>query len=247
MFVTLPRYGSLRVRAGSSRRREIRCRIRCHVPVTAVQRRFRRRGTPVGCSACHGLLGHDTDLLRQLGPASGARVHDRGRRRAGPSPPPARRGRLLPDRHRRARRQRGPRRRGRRPAAQAVLRRGVRSASAALAAAMESSTRLLHPHHRSRARAPRAGLRAATEGRRPPLRGHLRRPLLQLLRGLLRRGRPDPARQPAARSTQPPGRVGGGEATGSSRSRSGRRSCSSCTTPTPTSCARAPATTRPAR
>ena len=163
----------------------------------------------VGCSAGDGLLHHDTDLLRQLGSASGARLHDRGRGRAGPAPPPARRGRLLPDRHRRARRQRGPCRRGRRHAAQAVLRRGVR----ALPPADDRDglvERLLHPHHRSRARAPRAGLRPAAVRRRRPLRGHLRRPLLQLLRGLLRRERPDPARQPVP-DPPPPRRLGGGE------------------------------------
>ena len=45
--------------------------------------------------------------------------------------------------------------------------------------------RLLHPHHRPRARAAGAGLRPAPARQRPALRGHLRRLLLQLLRGVL--------------------------------------------------------------
>jgi len=48
----------------------------------------------------HAVLCHYAHLLRQLGPSSGSRVHDRGGRRARPSPPPARRGSLLPDGHR---------------------------------------------------------------------------------------------------------------------------------------------------
>ena len=50
------------------------------------------------------LLRHDADLLRQRGAAPRARVHDDRRRRPGAPPPPARRGRVLPHRHRRARR-----------------------------------------------------------------------------------------------------------------------------------------------
>ena len=41
--VPLPPVESFRVPPGPSRRRELRCGIRCHVPVTTVQRRFRRR------------------------------------------------------------------------------------------------------------------------------------------------------------------------------------------------------------
>ena len=54
-------------------------------------------------SADHGVLRHHADLLRQRGPASGARVHDdRGRRRR-PASAAAGGGRVLPHGHRRAR------------------------------------------------------------------------------------------------------------------------------------------------
>ena len=158
---------------------------------------------------CDGVLDHDTDLLRQLRPAPRARLHDRGRRRAGAAPPPLRRGRLLPDRHRRARRQRRPGRRGRRDAAQGVLRHGVGAVPRA-GRGDGVEPRLLHPHHRPRARAPGAGLRAAAEGQGRAVRGHLRRPLLQLVRGVLRRERADPAGQLLPAASQPPGGVGRG-------------------------------------
>src|SRR5204863_4158421 len=70
--------------------------------------------------------------------------------------------------------------------------------------------RLLHPHHGSRARAARAGVRAAPLRRWPALRGHLRRLLLLVLRGVLSGARPRPAGQPVP-DPQPPDRVARGE------------------------------------
>ena len=115
-----------------------------------------------------------------------------------------------------------------------------------LAGAMESShdyfIRTTDPEHERRVQ----DVRPAPLRHRSPLRGHLRRPLLQLLRGLLHRSPTWSSRATCARSTTAPS-SGSRRRTGSSRSRSGRRACSSCTTPTPSSSAPAPATTRRAR
>ena len=118
---TTPCCASWPTRVGARRAAGIASSLSGH-PRNAIYRRL------TGLSRmphCDGVLDHDTDLLRQLRPAPRPRLHDRGRRRAGPPPPPPRRGRLLPDRHRRARRQRRPGRRGRGDAAEGVLRHGV--------------------------------------------------------------------------------------------------------------------------
>ena len=103
-------------------------------------------------SILDALLRHDAHLLRERRAPPRPRLHDDRGRRARPPHAPARRGRLLPHRHRRARRAG----RRRRPSA-----RGSRRASSAtatsvrfkeLAAARERHQRLLHPHHRPRAR-----------------------------------------------------------------------------------------------
>ena len=59
---------------------------------------------PLAFDARDGLLRHDAHLLRERGAAPGPRVHDDRGRHPRPPPPPARRGRVLPHRHRRARR-----------------------------------------------------------------------------------------------------------------------------------------------
>ena len=153
------------------------------------------------------LLSHDADLLRQRGPAHRSRVHDDHGRHHRPPSPPARRGRLLPDGHRRARRQ--DRRLGRARGAHAA--RAGRHAVGALPRPRRRARRLLrllHPHHRPRARGRGAADpdRAARLGRR--LQGQLRRLVLHGQRGVLRRVRP--ARGPPLPGPQDAGRVGGG-------------------------------------
>ena len=86
-----------------------------------------------GRCADEGVLRHHADLLRQRRPAHRARLHDGRRRRPHPLAPAARRAGLVPDRHRRARREgpahrRGERRRRRRSGATSSSRpRGSRS------------------------------------------------------------------------------------------------------------------------
>ena len=84
-------------------------------------------------------------------PAPRARVHDDRRRRAGPPSPPARRGRLLPDGHRRARRAGEARRRARGRHARRAGRPQLRALPGARAAARRdattsSSARATHEH-----------------------------------------------------------------------------------------------------
>ena len=153
------------------------------------------------------LLPHDAHLLRQRGPAHRPRVHDDHGRRHRPPSPAARRGRLLPDRHGRARRQdRHVRREGGADAARArrhpvgeVPRPGRRP---------RRHLRLLHPHHRPRprGRGPADPGPHARDGRR--LQGQLRRLVLHRLGDVLRRVRP-PRGQPLP-GPQDAGRVGGG-------------------------------------
>ena len=64
------------------------------------------------------VLRHHADLLRQRRAPHRPRLHDGHRRRPGPLAPPARRRRLLPHRHRRARAQGAAGRRGQRPHAE---------------------------------------------------------------------------------------------------------------------------------
>ena len=118
---------------------------------------------------------------------------------------PQRRRRVLPHGHRRARRQGGAGRGRRRRLAQAVGRSGRRALPRARARD-RGHQRLLHPHHRSRARGVRAALRRAHARARRPLREHLLGPLLHGLRGLLQRGRSDRRALPRARDACRPGR-----------------------------------------
>ena len=71
----------------------------------------RGRGGLGGSFGRRVLLRHHADLLRQRGAAPRARVHDDRGRHPRPAHAPARRGRVLPHRHRRARRARRARRR----------------------------------------------------------------------------------------------------------------------------------------
>ncbi len=152
--------------------------------------------------------------------------------------------RVLPDRHRRARRagrRRRARARHRAPGAGRPQRRALQGARAAA----RRDQRLLHPHHRPAAHGGRAGGARARARERLRLRGHLRGLVLPALRGLQgrerdRRGQPlpDPPHRADARA--------GGElllpAVAPSRSRS-----SGCTPSARTSSRRAPATTRRCR
>ena len=174
----------------------------------------------VTCAVRHGplrrevdfpreLLHHHSHLLRERRAAPRPRLHDRGRRRAGAPSPPARRGRLLPDRHGRARHQ--GRAGGGGARAHAAAARGP--AGAALPRACRGARRLqrlLHPHHRPGARGVRAGLRGEAQGRRRHREAQLRRPLLHRLRGLLVRARPH-RRGPVPGPRHQAGLAGGGE------------------------------------
>ena len=153
-------------------------------------------------SAADELLRHDADLLRQRGAASGARVlHDR-RRRDGAPHAPARGGRLLSHRHRRARRagRAGGGARGRHAAG---ARRPQRAALRRARPAAERLQRLLHPHERPAAHGQGAGDPQPDPRQRPRLRGRLRGLVLPALRGLQdrcrgRRRQPLPDPQDAA-------------------------------------------------
>ena len=116
------------------------------------------------------LLRHHADLLRKRGAASRARVHDDRRRRDRAPSPPARRGRVLPDRHRRARRARR-RRRARARDQAAGARRPQRRALQGARAADRGLERLLHPHDRPAARRDGAGSARAGARERVRLRG----------------------------------------------------------------------------
>ena len=96
----------------------------------------------------HGLLRHHADLLRQRRAPPRARVHDDRRRHPRPPHAPARRGGLLPHRHRRARRagRAGGRARGRHARRSSPTATPQRFQDAD--AAHQRLQRLLHPHHR---------------------------------------------------------------------------------------------------
>ena len=162
-----------------------------HIGVAGRSRRgSSRRGLVT--SEAHGrralLLRHHADLLRQRGPAPGARVHDDRRRRDGPPPPPARGGRLLPHRDRRARRAGGRRGQGAGPRAQGA-RRSQRRALQGAGSGARGHERLLHPHLRPRAHQAGAGRPAARLRQRLRPRGPLRGLVLPALRRLQGRQR----------------------------------------------------------
>ena len=152
------------------------------------------------------LLRHDADLLRQRRAPHRPRLHDHHRRRPGPLAPPARRRRLVPDGHRRARAQGAPSpprppasRRTSRPTNSARF----REAWAALDIAYDDFIRTTEPRHYA---ATQALLQQAYDNGCDRAR-HLRGPVLRLLRGVLQRvgaGRrqplPDPP--PAGRDVQ---------------------------------------------
>ena len=140
--------------APSRRRRAATAAPAPHAPARDGRPRPRRGSPAAGgdraslAFAADGLLRHDADLLRQRGAAPRPRVHDDRRRHPRPPPSPARRGRVLPHGHRRARR---AGRAGRR-AARASRRRSWPTATPQrfqdADAALNVVQRLLHPHHR---------------------------------------------------------------------------------------------------
>ena len=123
------------------------------------------------------------DLLRQRRASSGARLYDDRRRRARSAHAPARRGRLLPHGHRRARRAGRP---GGREARHHPARAGrpERGALQGARGAAQRHQRLLHPHHRPRAHGEGRRGGPADPRQRPRLRRHLRGLLLPALRRL---------------------------------------------------------------
>ena len=155
----------------------------------ATARRRRPSGPRRSRLERRALLHHHSHLLRQRRAPPGARLHDHRRRHPGALPPPEGRRRLLPHRRGRARQQGRPGRGRARPHA-AAARRPAGAALPGARAPAQRHQRLLHPHHRPRARGLRAAVRRAPEGGRRHREAHLRRPLLHRLRGLLVRARP---------------------------------------------------------
>ena len=174
---------------------------------TAVARRGRCARPACSLRRDGLLLRHHADLLRQRGAAPRARVHDDRRRRDGAPPPPARRGRVLPHRHRRARRAG----RATRPKAQGVDAAELADRNAerfkALAPVLDVTNdffiRTSDPEHI----APGAGGPPARPRQRLRPQGPLRGLVLPALRGLQDRERdrggqplPDPPHRARARA-----------------------------------------------
>ena len=143
---------------------------------------------PLAFDARDGLLHHHPDLLRQRGAAPRARLLDDRGRHHGPPHAPARRGRVLPHGHGRARRAGRAGRRARGRDAEGAGR-PQRRALPGAAAADQRQQRLLHPHLRSAP--PRAGPggHAADPRQRPHVQGPVRGLVLPALRGLQDRDR----------------------------------------------------------
>ena len=141
--------------------------------------------------AADGLLRHHADLLRQRGAAPRPRVHDDRHRHPRPPHAPARRGGVLPHRHRRARRAGRPAGRARGRLAEGA-RRPQRAALPGPDAAHQRLQRLLHPHLRPAPPQARPGGHAAHLRQRPRLQGPVRGLVLPPLRRLQdgRRDRP---------------------------------------------------------
>ena len=176
------------------------------------------------------LLHHNADLLRQRGAARRPRVHDDHERHPGPAPPPAWRRRVLPDRHRRARRQDRARRRGARAHAQGTHRRHLRSVPRVVGH-VRAVQRLLHPHDRRGAQG-RGAAGAGAHPRRPATSTRAR-----TAAGTARRARPSTARTTCSRASSArstAGRSSGSRRrTGSSGCRPTATGCSRCTTQNP--------------
>ncbi len=165
-----------RRRATASEHQQRRCR--CQAPHDAP-----RSLHALNSLAGNVLLRHHADLLRQRGAAPRPCLHDDRCRHPRPPHAPARRGRVLSDRHRRSRGAGGPgRRAARRHPARA--RRQELPAVPRPDAEDRCIQRLLHPHQRSGARGQGPGGDAAGPRQRPRLRGHLRGLLLSALRRL---------------------------------------------------------------
>ena len=110
---------------------------------------------PLASPDADGLLRHHPHLLRERGPAPGARVHHHRRRHPGPAHAPARGGGVLPHGHGRARRAGRAGRRARGRDAEGA-RRPQRRALQGAAAAHQRHQRLLHPHVATRATSARS-------------------------------------------------------------------------------------------
>ena len=133
------------------------------------------------------VLRHHADLLRQRGAPSRARLHDHRRGRAGPPPPPARAGRLLPDGDRRARRARDARRRARgRDAGELADRNYERFQALRRSSARRTTSSSARA---TRGTSPRSSTSDAGEGQRLRVQGPVRGLVLPQLRGLQDRAR----------------------------------------------------------
>ena len=174
---------------------------------------------------------HDADLLRQRRAARRPRLHHDRRRHARPRAAAGGAGRLLPDRHRRARAEHRAHRARARDLGAGALRPDLGGVPRAVGA-LRGPLRRLHPHDGRappprRAQAVGAAARGEDPGRpRRDLPRPLRRLVLPALRGLQGRGRAAPAgqrlpRPRAARASGPR-----------------RRTSSSASRPTRTGCAR---------
>ena len=158
------------IRAGALRRLRTRTAAAARVArSTAAQ-----PAPPLASGTRHGLLRHDAHLLRQRGAAPRPCVHDDRGGHPRPPPPPARRGRLLPHRHRRAR---GAGRQGGR-GARASRRKELADRNAQrfldLLPRINVVQRLLHPHLRPAPQGARPGGHAAGPRQRPHLQGPVR-------------------------------------------------------------------------
>ena len=143
----------------------------------------RGRCAPLSSIGIDVVLRHDAHLLRERRAAPGARLHDDRRRRPRAAHAPARRGRLLPHGHRRARRAGDPGGRAARhhPARAGRPQRGPLQGARRHA---QRHQRLLHPHDRPRAHGQGRRGRPAHPRQRPRLRRHLRGLVLPALRRL---------------------------------------------------------------
>ena len=229
-----------------ARRRPARRDRGARAMTTAQNRRPPRAAgsaAPLASDAAHGLLRHDADLLRERGAAPGPRVHDDRRRRPGAPSPPARRGRLLPHRHRRARRagRPGRRARGRHAAgARRPQRRALQALLPQLNASNDFFIRTSDPRTSSVSRRSCSASTTTGTSTRASTRAGTAR-AARTSRPRPRSRRATPARSTTSRSTASTRR------TGSSGCRRSRSRSSGSTPSSPTSCARAAGTTRRSR
>ena len=185
-------------RGAGARRPAARAAARPVHAARAAAARLRRRA-PLASDAAMAFYVTTPIYYVNAAPHLGHAYTTIGGRHPRPPPSPARRGRVLPHRHRRARRagRAGGRARGGHAAG---ARRPQRAALQGPAAAHQRLQRLLHPHHRPAPQGARPGGHAARPRQRPRLQGHVRGLVLPALRGLQDGGRDRPRATPA-RST----------------------------------------------